>query len=128
MAYLQYLQLHQALEGVLVEAGDLVVVQLKAPEGLGALEDAPAHRDDGIVGDVPADPRRKQFSIEGMGGGYGSVDYCRLLWSITYNRKRLAELVTKFSGIAFSRLLFRRLSGIGLVFSLVWYVWCGVGH
>lgn len=28
---------------------------------------------------------------------------------ITYNRKRLAELVTKFSGIALSRLLFRRL-------------------
>lgn len=28
---------------------------------------------------------------------------------ITYNRKRLAELVTKFSGIALRRLLFRRL-------------------
>jgi len=48
---------------------------------------------------------------------------CRLLSAtleFTYNRKRLAELVTKFSGIAFSRLLFRRLIdySVGFVF------WC----
>jgi len=46
---------------------------------------------------------------------------CRLLSAtleFTYNRKRLAELVTKFSGIAFSRLLFRRLIdySVGFVF------------
>lgn len=47
----------------------------------------------------------------------GSTTNCRLNVNryrydttlITYNRKRLAELVTKFSGIALSRLLFRRL-------------------
>lgn len=37
--------------------------------------------------------------------------YAECPWHLetTYNRKRLAELVTKLSGIAFSRLLFRRL-------------------
>lgn len=52
---------------------------------------------------------------------------------ITYNRKRLAELVTKFSGIALSRLLFRRLIYSGSssrsvkVFE-VWYFWCFISN
>jgi len=51
--YSQYLQLHQSLEGVLIQTGDLVVVQLKTPQRLGPLEDASSHSDDDIVGDVP---------------------------------------------------------------------------
>lgn len=53
---------------------------------------------------------------------------------ITYNRKRLAELVTKFSGIALSRLLFRRLIYSGSTSSRsvkvfeVWYFWCFISN
>lgn len=55
MLYSQYLQLHQTLEGMLVQTRDLVVVQLEAPQRLGSLEDAAAHRDDDIVGYIPGD-------------------------------------------------------------------------
>lgn len=55
-----------------------------------------------------------------------SVDYYIGYFGVffTYNRKRFAELVTKFSGIAFSRLLFRRLIDYSVGF---WYnFWCFV--
>lgn len=72
----------------------------------------------------------------------GSTTNCRLNVNryrydttlITYNRKRLAELVTKFSGIALSRLLFRRLIYSGSTSSRsvkvfeVWYFWCFISN
>lgn len=162
MIYSQYFQLQQSLEGVLVHAGDLVIIQLQTPQRLCTLEDPATHRCDDIVRYIPAEVHRERerqqagrqaAGRQGRGEGNktrvnkcvqfeGFYNYnCRLNVNryrydttlITYNRKRLAELVTKFSGIALSRLLFRRLIYIGSssrsvkVFE-VWYFWCFISN
>lgn len=159
MIYSQYFQLQQSLEGVLVHAGDLVIIQLQTPQRLCTLEDPATHRCDDIVRYIPAEVHRerdrdsrqadrqqageegeKEIKLESINvfSLKGSTTNCRLNVNryrydttlITYNRKRLAELVTKFSGIALSRLLFRRLIYSGSTSSRsvkvfeVWYFWC----
>lgn len=57
--YSQYFQLQQSLEGVLVHAGDLVIVQLQTPQRLCTLEDPATHCGDDIVRDIPAEVHRK---------------------------------------------------------------------
>lgn len=50
--YLQNFQFAKTLKGLLVQAHDLVVVQLKAAQRRGATKHFPAHSGEGIMGQV----------------------------------------------------------------------------